>query len=83
MKGLPKSTITKREGTNEDKLTVFDVQLREAKGLRLPACCDPFRSINQPHLPCVVKYFRCNMAAPTSFEALLAEEEARQAAEQE
>ena len=66
----------KNGGTNEDKLTVFAVQLREAKGLRLPAGCDPFRSINQPQLPCVIKYLQCNMAAPTSFEAFLAEEEA-------
>ena len=66
----------KNGGTNEDELTVFDVQLREAKGLRLPAHCDPFRSINQPQLPCVIKYLQCNMAAPTSFDALLVEEEA-------
>ena len=65
----------KNKGTYEDKLTVFDVQLREAKGLRLPAHCDPFKSINQPQLPCAIKYLQCNMAAPTSFEAFLAEEE--------
>ena len=68
-KGCQKKHNYKNGGTNEDKLTVFAVQLREAKGLKLSARCDPFRSINQPQLPYVIKYFQCNMAAPTSFEA--------------